>query len=271
MNRAPWVTHFGLTRMPFSKSIAANDLFPRTAHTEAVARIGFCVAEGLLGVLFGDVGCGKNVAVRAAVTGLDRTRYQVIYISNPAFGARGLYVSIVTALGGVPRHRKPELIAQTQDLLAAEEAERQRRVVVVIDEAHLLSADQLEELRLLTNAEFDSKSPFAGILVGQPTLSRRLRMGSFAAFDQRIAVRFSLAPMDIADSAAYIRHHLALVGRSDPVFADDAVARLHRATSGLPRKLNNAATNALIAAAHDGKAIVDDACAKQAVAELTRD
>jgi type II secretory pathway predicted ATPase ExeA len=93
-----------------------------------------------------------------------------------------------------------------------------------IDEAHLLSADQLEELRLLTNAEFDSKSPFAGILVGQPTLSRRLRMGSFAAFDQRIAVRFSLAPMDIADSAAYIRHHLALVGRSDPVFADDAVA-----------------------------------------------
>lgn len=182
MSRAPWVTHFGLTRMPFSKSIAAHDLYPRAAHAEAVARVGFCIAEGLLGVLVGDVGCGKTVAVRAAVTTLDRTRHQVVYISNPAFGTRGLYVAIVTQLGGVPRYRKPELIAQTADMLAAEDAERHRRVVIVIDEAHLLAPDQLEELRLLTNADFDSRSPFAGILVGQPTLSRRLRQGVFAAY-----------------------------------------------------------------------------------------
>jgi type II secretory pathway predicted ATPase ExeA len=184
VSRAPWVTHFGFSRMPFSKSIAAADLFPRAAHAEAVARVGFCIAEDLLGVLVGDVGCGKTVAARAAVTALDRTRHQVIYISNCAFGARGLYVSIVTALGGVPRYRKPELIAQTADMLAAEQAERHRRVVIVIDEAHLLAPDQLEELRLITNADIDSRSPFAGILVGQPTLARRLRMGAFAALDR---------------------------------------------------------------------------------------
>ena len=271
MSRAPWVTHFGLTRMPFSKSIAAADLFPRAAHAEAVARIGFCVVEGLLGVLVGDVGCGKTVAVRAAVSGLDRTRHQVIYISNCAFGARGLYVTIVTALGGVPRYRKPELIAQTADLLAAEEAERHRRVVIVIDEAHLLEPAQLEELRLISNADFDSRSPFVGILVGQPTLSRRLRMGAFAALDQRIAVRFALTPMDLGESVSYLRHHLTLVGRPDPLFADDAIARLHRVANGLPRQLNNAATAALIAAAADGKALVDDASAKRAAAELTRE
>jgi type II secretory pathway predicted ATPase ExeA len=271
MSRAPWVTHFGLTRMPFAKSIPAADLFPRAAHAEAVARIGFCIAESLLGVLVGDVGCGKTVAVRAAVDGLDRTRHQVIYVANPAFGSRGLYVSLVRALGGAPRHRKAELIAQTADLLAAEEAERHRRVVFVVDEAHLLTPEQLEELRLLTNADFDSRSPFVGILVGQPTLSRRLRMGAFAALDQRIAVRFTLAPMDLGESLSYLRHHLALVGRTDPLFADDAVARLHRVANGLPRQLNNAATSALIAAAADGKALVDDASAKRAVAELTRE
>ena len=269
--RAPWVTHFGLTRTPFSKSIAAADLLGRDAPAEAVARISFCIAEGALGVVVGDVGAGKTVAVRAAVAGLDRTRHQVIYIPNYAFGARGLYVAIVTALGGVPRYRKPELIAQAADLLAAEEAERHRRVVIVIDEAHLLAPDQLEELRLLTNADFDSRSPFAGILVGQPTLSRRLRMGAFAALDQRIAVRFSLDPMDLGESATYLRHHLALVGRTDPLFADDAIARLHRVANGLPRALNNAATAALVAAAAEGKALVDDVSAKRAVAELTRD
>ena len=89
--------------------------------------------------------------------------------------------------------------------------------------------------------------------------------------DQRIATRYQLAPMDIGESALYLRHHLALVGRTDPLIADDAVAHLHQASLGLPRALNNAAIAALIAAASDGKAIVDDDCAKKAAAELTRD
>lgn len=98
MSLAPWVTHFALTRTPFGKRIAAGDLYARRAHQEAIARISFCVVESALGVVTGDVGAGKTVAVRAAVAGLDPTRHQVIYIPNPAFGTRGLYVSIVRAL-----------------------------------------------------------------------------------------------------------------------------------------------------------------------------
>ena len=198
---APWVTHFGLHRTPFGKRIAAKDLFSRDAHAEAVARISFCVMESALGVITGDVGVGKTVAVRAAVAGLDPTRHQVIYVANPAFGTRGLYVTIVRALGAEPRFHKAEVMAQAADLLAAEEAERHRRVVIVVDEAHLLDPAQLEELRLLTNAEMDSASPFAGILVGQPTLSRQLRLGTFAALDQRIVTRFGINAMDIGESA----------------------------------------------------------------------
>ena len=175
------------------------------------------------------------------------------------------------SLGAEPRYLKAELMAQAADLLAAESAERHRRVILVVDEAHLLEPAQLEELRLLTNSDMDSASPFAGILIGQPTLNRQLRMGVFAALDQRIATRFTIKAMDIGESAAYLRHHLALAGRDEPLFADDAVARLHRASDGLPRALNNAATAAIIAAAADNKDLVDDACAKKAVAELTRD
>ena len=161
--------------------------------------------ESALGVVTGDVGAGKTVALRAAVAGLDPTRHQVIYIANPAFGARGLYVTIVRALGDRPRYLKAELMAQASDLLAAEAAERHRRVVIICDEAHLLQPDQLEELRLLTNAEMDSRRPFAGILAGQPTLNRQLRLGMFAALDQRIATRFTIKPMDLAESAAYLK------------------------------------------------------------------
>lgn len=271
MSRAPWVAHFGLDRTPFGKSIAAKDLFIRQAHQEAVARINFCIVESAIGVVTGDVGAGKTVSVRAAVSSLDPTRHQVIYIANPAFGTRGLYVTIVRSLGAEPRYLKAELMVQAADLLAAEAAERHRRVVLIVDEAHLLEPAQLEELRLLTNSEMDSASPFAGILVGQPTLNRQLRMGIFAALDQRIATRFSIKAMDLGESAAYLRHHLKLAGREEPLFADDAVARLHRVSNGLPRALNNAATAALIAAAAENKDLVDDACAKKAAAELTRD
>ena len=73
------------------------------------------------------------MAVRAAVAGLDPTRHQVIYVANPAFGTRGLYVQVVRALGAQPRYLKAELMAQAADLLAAETAERHRTVVLIVD------------------------------------------------------------------------------------------------------------------------------------------
>src|SRR5207245_8995542 len=104
-----------------------------------------------------------------------------------------------------------------------------------------------------------------------PSFALRLLLGIFAPLEQRIATRYHITPMDLGESADYLRHHLALVGRTDPLFADDAIARLHKASLGLPRAFNNAATAALIAATTAGKALVDDDCAKKAVAELTRD
>lgn len=271
MTRAPWLTHFGFTHTPFSKAIPAHQLCERASLQEAIARIRFCIDETQLGVLTGEVGVGKTVAVRAATAQLDPSAHHVIYVPNPSFGTRGLYVTIVRALGAIPRFHKADMIAQAQDLLAAEEQERRRRVVLIVDEAHLLTPSQLEEVRLLTNAEMDSQNPFALLLVGQPTLARQLRLGVFAALDQRIVMRYQLTSMDLADAALYLRHHLALVGRTDPLFADDAIARLHQVSLGLPRALNNAAIAALVAAAGAGKALVDDDCARKAVAELTRD
>jgi type II secretory pathway predicted ATPase ExeA len=142
--------HYGFTRMPYRRDLAPGMLHRHTAHAEAVARIGWCVAERALGVVTGEVGAGKTVAVRAALAGLDPSRHTLIYLGNPAVGARGIYAGIVSALGGIPRFHKAALIPQTADALAAEEHERGRTVVLVIDEAHLLDADQLEELRLLT-------------------------------------------------------------------------------------------------------------------------
>jgi type II secretory pathway predicted ATPase ExeA len=262
-------SHWGFTRTPFTKDLAPSMLHRHPGHAEAVARIAWCVEEAAIGVITGEVGAGKTVAVRAALDELDASRHTVIYLGNPAIGARGIYTTIVHHLGGVPRFYKAMLIPQAQDALAAEVTERGRRVVLVVDEAHLLAADQLEELRLLTNSEMDSTSTFALVLVGQPTLRQRLRLGAFAALDQRVALRYAIPPMSQADTSDYLAHHLRLAGRSDTLFSDDAITRIHKASRGLPRAVNNLAVQALIAAYAADASIVDDQAARAAVTEVT--
>ena len=161
------------------------------------------------------------------------------------------------------------LIPQTADALAAENTERGRTPILVIDEAHLLDHDQLEGIRMLTNHDMDSTSPFACLLIGQPTLRRRIKLGMFAALDQRIALRYTLAPMNPTDTAAYLRHHLTLAGRSDTLFSDDATALIHQTSRGLPRAVNNLAIQSLIAAFAADKAIVDESSTRAAVTEVT--
>ena len=228
-------SYFGFTRMPFGRDLAPGMLHRHTAHNEALARIGWCVAERRIGVITGEVGAGKTVAVRAALAALDRSRHSIIYLPDPTVGVRGIHHRIVASLGGQPLTHHATLAPQAADALAAEHAERGRTATVVVDEAHLLSHDQLEAIRLLTNHDLDSSSPFACLLVGQPTLRRRMKLGVLAALDQRIGLRYTMAPMTDKETASYLRHHLKLSGRDDALFSDDAVGLIHQTSRGYPR------------------------------------
>jgi type II secretory pathway predicted ATPase ExeA len=263
--------HYGLSRTPFSRGIAPSQIFAARAHKEAVARLRWLVDETAIGVVTGEVGAGKTLAARACVAGLDASRFTVVYLSNPMVGARGIHHHLVTTLGDIPKFHRPALIAQTADLLSAETEERRKTVVLIVDEAHLLSVEQLEQLRLLTNTDMDSRSSLGLILLGQPTLRRRLKQGHFAALDQRIGLRFHLDGLPLEETAAYIGHHLTLAGRSDPLFSDDAIALIHQTARGIPRAVNNLAVQALIAAYADSKGIVDEAAARAAVTEVAAD
>lgn len=261
--------HWGFTRTPFGRDLAPGMLHRHGAHGEAAARISWTISEHALGVITGEVGVGKTVAARAALASLDPSRHIVIYLGNPAVGARGIHHAIVTALGGTPRFHHATLVPQAADALAVEHAERGRTPVLVIDEAHLLDHAQLEGIRMLTNHDMDSRSPFATVLIGQPTLRRKIKLGVLAALDQRIAVRYHMTGMTAEETAGYLRHHLALAGRSDTLFSDDAITLIHTTSRGYPRAVNNLAIAALLAAFATNKAIVDESSARTAVTEVT--
>jgi type II secretory pathway predicted ATPase ExeA len=264
-------SHYGFDRMPFGRNLAPAMLHRHRGHAEAVARICWCVDQHALGVITGEVGSGKTVAVRAAAAALDASRHVVIYLPNPSVGVRGLLHHIVAALGQTPSFYTATLAPQAADALAAEHAERGRTPILVVDEAHLLDNQQMEAIRMLTNHDMDSGAPFAALLVGQPTLRHRLRLGVLAALDQRIAVRYTLAGMNRPDTADYIGHHTKIAGRADPLFSDDAITLIHNASRGHPRAVNNLAVHALTAAYAASKAIVDEKSARIAVTETGDD
>ena len=176
------VTRFGFARMPFGRDLPPSRLHRHHDCGEAAARIAWAVAGKTIGVVTGEVGTGKTAAVRAAVASLDPAGHAVIYIGNPTAGTRGILASVVTTLGGRPVHGTAALAAQAWTVLAGEAAERGRTPVLVIDEAHLLDHEQLEAVRMLTNHEMDSSTPFATILVGQPTLRHNIKLGVLAAW-----------------------------------------------------------------------------------------
>jgi type II secretory pathway predicted ATPase ExeA len=264
-------TYYGFNRVPFGRTLAPSALFRSAAHSEAVARLTWLIEERGIGILTGEVGAGKTVAARATVAGLEPSRFQVVYCANPTIGGRGLLSLLVAALGGTPYTHRAVLVPQASEILATAEAERGRRVVFIVDEGHLLVPEQLEDLRMLTSAEMDSRSPAAVLLIGQPTLRRRLHQGALAAIDQRVTLRVHLDGMDLSETSDYLRHHLALAGRSDTLFSDDALFVIHQASRGLPRAINNLALQSLIATFSAKKSIVDQSAAKMAVVEVVDD
>jgi len=264
-------SHYGFSRMPFTASVPVTALFSSAAHKEAVARLRWLISARGLGILTGEVGAGKTAALRAAADGLDASRNALVYLPNPQVGVRGIHGALAQALGQAPRFHHANLIPQVEAAIAAEADERNRNVILAIDEAHLLTGEQLESTRMLTNHWLDSGSPLTILLIGQPTLRRRLRVGDMAALDQRVQLKCVIPTPAItaAEADGYIRAHLAHAGRTDTLFSDDAVRVIHGHARGMPRAINRLAVTALLAACTQNKTIADESAARTAIAEET--
>jgi type II secretory pathway predicted ATPase ExeA len=263
------LTRFGFARMPFGRDLPPSRLHRHAGCGEAAARITRAVSDKTIAMITGEAGTGKTVAIRSAVAGLDPAARTIIYAGNPATGVRGILARVVTALGGKPVHGTAALAVQARAVLAGEAAERGRTPVLVIGEARLLGHGQLESIRMLTSHDMDSSTPFATILVGQPTLRHSVKPGVLAALEQRITVRYQMKGMTPAETAGYIRHHLEQAGRTTGLFTGEAVSQIHQAARGKPRTVNNIATAALIVTAGAGKNLVDQSAARAAIAEVT--
>lgn len=264
--------YYGFTHLPFSKTIATSDLFGTAGQKELAARLNYLVRERGFGLVTGEIGSGKSTAVRAFNATLDPNRYLVLYLANPTTGITGIYRDLLLGLGYEPPFSRPRLVARLREAFADLLNAKRRVPIVIMDEAHLLTQSMLEQLRLLFSDQMDSQSLATVVLVGHPDLRRTLHLAVHEAFSQRLAVRYHLGPLDLAETVGYVRHHVRTAGyTTGPLFTDDAIARLYEYTKGLPRRINQVCTTALMAGLIDQKQLLDETTIRKAIAELDHD
>jgi type II secretory pathway predicted ATPase ExeA len=262
-------SYYGFTRPPFSKDISPADLFPAEGQRELCARLDYLTQQRGLGLVTGETGCGKSTALRRFTAALDTNRFFVIYLSNPLLGLTGLYRELLTALGHEPPFSRPRMVARIRLVFDDLLTNKHRTPFLILDEAHLLPDTAFEQLRLLFSSHMDSQSLGALLLVGQPELRRTLRLASHEAFYQRLTTTYHLPPLDFTQSLAYIHHQIQVSGyKAGNLFSDDALARIHDYTKGIPRQMNRLCTTALLVGMMEQKQILDESSIRKAIAEL---
>jgi general secretion pathway protein A len=264
-------SRFGLRRRPFPATPDPACYYPSDGHELALAQLlqGLSDGEGLL-LLTGAPGVGKTLLCHCLIERLEPGT-PTAFLTNSHFRDRnGLLQAILYDLSLPYEHRgEQEMRIVLTDYLLKHFAAERRPVVLVVDEAHHLDADLLEELRLLANLEAPGGRALQVVLAAQPPLLETLARPELGALRQRLAVRVDLGPLSLEEAADFLLHHLRAAGaRPDEVFADEAVMMLARGALGVPRLLNQAAHRAMTLAASMETEAVDVEAALEALAAL---
>lgn len=244
---------YNLKRNPFEITPDPAFLFPTKKHNEALASLYYGVRrhKGFV-VLTGEVGTGKTLLLRCLLQLLKRSNdVSYAYVFNGRLTPVEFLQYVAGDFGLQPANKnKGELLLELAGYVIGR-SQKKLTTVLVVDEAHHLSADILEEIRLLTNLETAQEKLLQILLVGQPELDDKLDSVELRQLKQRIAFRAQLAALDLNETTGYIERRMQLAGADHQgfsIFPPQTIAAVHHHTGGIPRLINTVCENALIAA-----------------------
>jgi general secretion pathway protein A len=244
---------FNLTRNPFDLTPDPAFLFPTKRHNEALAALYYGVRrhKGFI-VLTGEVGTGKTLLLRCLLQLFKNTKdLSYAYVFNSRLSPTEFLQYVVSDFKlPAAGKNKGELLLELCNHVVARGLNK-LTTVLIVDEAHHLSADTLEELRLLTNLETIDDKLLQIVLVGQPELDQKLDSVRLRQLKQRIAFRSCLSPLDLKETKEYVEWRLHVAGANSSasiLFPEQTIAAVYRHSRGLPRVINTICENSLITA-----------------------
>ena len=266
-----YVSFFGLIEKPFSITPDPRYLYLSERHAEALAHLLYGINEsGGFIQLTGEVGTGKTTVVRTLLSRVPQ-HADVAVILNPRVTPVEFLLTICEELGlgldEADRSSVKEMVDALNRRLLAAHADG-RRVIVIVDEAQNLSAEVLEQVRLLTNLETATQKLLQIILIGQPELRELLDRTDLRQLAQRITGRYHLNPLVKPETEQYVRHRLRVAGASGEIFTPAALVEVHRVSSGVPRVINVVCDRALLGAYTEDTRKITPALVRRAAGEV---
>jgi general secretion pathway protein A len=261
---------YGLRELPFDLTPNPKYLYLTAQHREALSNLqyGLSAAKAMT-VLIGEAGTGKTTLLHAALQSEMCRHVSCVYLNNPAL-TRPEFVEMLSErfeLGPSAARSKAVLLAELQRVLL-ERRSRGQTTALVIDEAQSLSAELLEEIRLLANIETVTEKLLPLVLAGQPELRAKLNDPALRQLKQRVSLRCEIVPLSLEETSAYIAFRIRAAGGDAPkLFTREAVMLIHQRSRGIPRTISVMCDNALISGSALQRAPVDSAI----VAEVARD
>lgn len=251
---------YGMSHTPFSRNVPPEALYESRAMAEALGRLAYAADRQLFAVVTADAGCGKSTLIRKFSTTLPKEEYILLYLSDSKLTPRWFYKGLLDQLGMEARFYRGDAKRQLQKEIEILRGVRGQKVVCVLDEAHLLEKETIEEFRFMLNYRFDSMSPMALILAGQTELwDEKLRLKRYAAVRQRIDMNCVLPHLDRAETEAYIHSHMDYAGVGDrELFSRRAMDEIYRISSGIPRLINRVSEKCLMYGCQQQLRIIDD-------------
>jgi general secretion pathway protein A len=245
----------GFHSVPFSLTPDTSLAYPGDQYVNVYRQLYFACTTGALGVLTAEVGLGKTLMIRCLLRGLPE-HFRVAYLINPLLDSAALLAEILDDLS--PQNRSASAsVAELRQMLVRHMtagAQQGLRYVVIVDEAHRLSAEALETLRLLSNLETEHVRLVSLLLVGQPELDKTLALRAMRPLRERIGVWSRLSALNRDDCSAYVRHRLKECHQDGSVVVSKAALTwLHWRTKGVPRRVNLACERAVLRAGMMGK------------------
>ena len=259
---------FGLKSIPFAKDGNSNRFYETEAFIQAKDRLRYLVDRRGIGVIFGAPGTGKSTLLRAFLDGLGRTSHAVAYVSHSTCAVLDLYRDIARTFQLEPRHRKADVVADLKERIQKLSRGKKVRPVLVLDDAHLLPANFLDELRLLTSYDRDGTDDLTLVLAGQPQFESNLQLAVHEAFSQRIVIRIRLRSLHPEEVEDYITFRLEAAGRTAKLFLPDAVEAIAKAARGLPRLIDRMAEHSLLIAMKQKAKEIDAEIVTDAIEEV---
>jgi MSHA biogenesis protein MshM len=254
-----YLSHFGLTELPFGITPDTAFAFATRSHQEALNTLLVALesGEGFIKIT-GEVGTGKTLLCRRLLATLDPARHVTAYLPNPLLNARTLLQALAEELGVTvdPAHGRHAMV-KALNLALLHLAAQDKTVVLCLDEAQALPVESLEALRLLSNLETEKRKLLHVVLFGQPELDTKLACPEIRQLRQRIAFAYTLKGLQADELELYLAHRLRVAGYRDPaLFRGRALRLLHRASKGVPRLVNILAHKSLLLAFGEGSRMV---------------